>query len=164
MSYTKGRPLCPEEKQLLVSVKHYFDRNKSEFGSSESSAQMTADALGIGLATVHRVMASYRKDPESLNAPPQLRGRPIYSVDVSHQEAIRAYIRQANLVGRHITLETIRGFLQEKSPDESFHVSTLARTLDRWGFEFGKGTRTQHLKEKDSIVVARLHHRTHLFC
>ena len=158
MSYTKGRPLCPEEKKLLVSVKQYFDRNKSEFASSESSAQMTADALGIGLATVNRVMANYRKDPDSLNAPPQLRGRPTYSVDVSHQEAVRAYIRQANLEGRYITLETIRSFLQEKSPSESFHLSTLARTLDRWGFEFGKGTRTQHLKEKDYIVVARQHY------
>lgn len=92
MSCTKGRPLCPEEKKLLVSVKHYFDRNKSEFGSSEPSVLMTADALGIGLATVNRVMASYHKDPDSLNAPPQLRGRPTYSVDVSHQEAIRSYI------------------------------------------------------------------------
>lgn len=158
MSYTKGRPLCPEEKKFLVSVKHYFDRNKAEFGSSESSVQMTADALGIGLATVNRVMATYRKDPDSLHAPPQLRGRPTYSVDVSHQEAIRAYIRQANLEGRHITLESIRSVLQEKSPDESFHLSTLARTLDRWGFEFGKGTRTQHLKEKDYIIVARQHY------
>ncbi len=158
MSYTKGRPLCPEEKKLLVSVKHYFDRNKSEFGSSESSAQMTSDALGIGLATVNRVMANYHKDPDSLNVPSPLRGRPSYSVDVSPQEAIRAYIRQANLEGRHITLDTIRDFLQGKSPDESFHLSTLARTLDRWGFEFGKGTRTQHLKEKDYIVVARQHY------
>jgi transposase len=32
---------------------------------------------------------------------------------------------------------------------------TLSRTLDRWGFEFGKGVRTQHLKEKDYIVAAR---------
>jgi transposase len=158
MSYTKGRPLCPEEKKFLVSVKHYFDRNKSEFGSSEPSVQMTADALGIGLATANRVMANYHKDPDSLNAPPQLRGRPTYSVDVSHQEAIRSYIRQANLEGRHITLETIRGFLQEQPPGESFHLSTLARALDRWGFEFGKGTRTQHLKEKDEIVIARQHY------
>ncbi len=155
MSYTKGRPLCPEEKKLLVSVQHYFDRNKSEFGSSESSAQMTTDALGIGLATVHRVMASYHKDPDSINAPPKLRGRPTYSVDMSHQEAIRDYIRQANLDGRHIRLESIRDMLKERAPDESFHLSTLSRTLDRWGFEFGRGIRTHHLKEKDYIVAAR---------
>ena len=58
--HTQGKPLCPEEKQLLVSVKPYFDRNKTEFGSRESAAQMTANALGIGLATVNQVMA-YQK-------------------------------------------------------------------------------------------------------
>ncbi len=158
MHYTKGKPFSSEGKRLLVSVKQYFDRNKSEFGANESAGQMTADALGVGLATVNRVMASYRKDPDSINVPPQIRGRPTYSVDVSNQEAVRAYVRQANLEGRHITLESIRSFLQEKSPDKSFHLSTLARTLDRWGFEFGKGTRTQHLKEKDYIIVARQHY------
>jgi transposase len=117
---------------------------------------MTADALGIGLATVNRVMASYRKDPDSIKNLPQLRGRPSYSVDVTHQEAVRNYIRNANLEGRHITLESIRSFLNEiSSTEESFHISTLARTLDRWGFEFGKGIRSQYLKEKDHIVLAR---------
>ncbi len=152
---TKGKPLNPEQKQLLVSVKQYFDRNKVEFGSRESAAQMTADALGIGLATVNRVMANYHKNPESIHAPPQFRGRPAYAVNASHQEAVRTYIRNANLEGRHITLESIRELLQENTYRESFHISTLARTLDRWGFEFGKGVRTQHLKEKDYIVLAR---------
>lgn len=155
MPPVRGKPLCPQEKNLLVSVKHYFDRNKSDFGCKESSAQMTADALGLGLATVNRVMAAYRRDPKSLDALPQRRGRPAYSIEASHQEAVRAYIRQANLQGSHITLEDIKQLLAERAPSESFHVSTLARTLDRWGFEFGKGTRTQHLKEKDHVIVAR---------
>jgi len=151
MRYTKGKPLYPEEKELLVSVKHYFDRNKAEFGSSESAAQMAADALSISLTTVNRVMTSYHKDRDSIDILPQKRGRPSYSIDASHQEAVRTYIRKANMDGRYITLESIRDFLQ----DETFHLSTLARTLDRWGFEFGKGTRTQHLKEKDYIIAAR---------
>lgn len=156
MYHIRGKPLSSEEKQLLVSAKQYFDRNKSEFGSLDSATQMTADALGIGLATVNRVMASYRKDPDSIKNSPQLRGRPSYSVDVTHQEAVRSYIRNANLEGRHITLESIRSFLNNiSSTEESFHISTLARTLDRWGFEFGKGIRSQYLKEKDHIVLAR---------
>ena len=155
MPYIKGKPLFPEEKKLLVSVKHYFDRNKSDFGCKESSAQMTADALGLGLATVNRVMANYHRDPDSVNARPQSRGRPAYAIDSSHQEAVRTYIRQANLQGSHLTLEDIKRFLAERSPAESFHLATLARTLDRWGFEFGRGTRTQHLKEKDHVIVAR---------
>ncbi len=127
MAYTKGRPLCPEEKNVLVSVKHDFDRNKSAFGSSESSAQMTAAAFGIGLATVNRVRALYHKDPESLTGPAPLRGRPSYAVDVSHQDALRTYMRQTNLAGRRITLATIRDVLQGASPDESCHLSTRAR-------------------------------------
>lgn len=156
MFRTKGKPLGPGEKQFLVSVKQYFDRNKSEFGSHDSAAQMTADALGVGLATVNRVMASFQKDPDSIKKPPQFRGRPTYSIDISHQEAVRSYIRKANLEGYHINLEYIKKFLEERSSSgESFHISTLARTLDRWGFEFGKGVRTQHLKEKDHVVLAR---------
>ena len=155
MPYIKGKPLCPEEKKLLVSVKHYFDRNKSDFSCKESSAQMTADALGLGLATVNRVMANYHRDPDSVNARSQSRGRPAYAIDISHQEAVRTYIRQANLQGSHLTLEDIKHFLAERSPAESFHLATLARTLDRWGYEFGRGTRTQHLKEKDHVIVAR---------
>lgn len=116
---------------------------------------MTADALGLGLATVNRVMANYHRDPDSVNARPQSRGRPAYAIDISHQEAVRTYIRQANLQGSHLTLEDIKRFLAERSPAESFHLATLARTLDRWGFEFGRGTRTQHLKEKDHVIVAR---------
>lgn len=155
MICTNGSPLKPEIKQVIVALKEYFDRNKSTFTIQDTSPQMVADALGIGLATVNRVMAAYRKDPESIQAPTKIKGRPNYSIDASHEEAVRAYVRQANLEGVHITLEMIRDFLHERSGDESFHIRTLGRTLDRWGFEFGKGTRTQHLKEKDHVIAAR---------
>lgn len=155
MTHPRGKPLTPEEKRLLVSLNQYFERNRFEFRSTDSPAQMTSDALELGLATVYRVMAQYRKDPTCLDALPQMRGRPSYSIESSDQEAVRAYIRQANREGVHMTLETLQAFLESKSPHRTYHLSTLARTLDRWGFEFGRGIRTQHLKEKDYIVSAR---------
>lgn len=155
MLCAKGKPLQPEVKQVIVTLKSYFDRNKSIFKNQDSSTQMVADALGIGLATVDRVMANYRKDPDSIHAPSLMRGRPSYSIDTSHEEVVRAYVRKANIEGSYITLEMIRDFLCERSTREPFHISTLARTLDRWGYEFGKGTRTQHLKEKDHVITAR---------
>ena len=157
MSNPKGKPFSPEEKKQIITLKAYFDRNKSDFGSKDTSVQMVADALEVGLGTVNRIMSSYNKNPDSINELPQPKGRPTHSVSNSEQEIIRAYIRAANLEGLHITLETIRDFLQKekKSDGESFHISTLARTLDRWGFEFGKGVRTQHLKEKDYVIAAR---------
>lgn len=155
MSHTKGKPLSSEVKKFIVSVKQYFDRNKADFGQTELSAQMTADALGIGAATVHRVMADYNKDPSLLDKVTQRRGRPSYSVNASHETAVRSFIREANQQGRYITLNIIRDFLNKRDSDQPFHIATLARTLDRWGFTFGKGTRTQHLKEKDYVIAAR---------
>jgi transposase len=153
MISSRGRPLTPETKKLVVSVKQYFDRNRLK--PLEPSTKRTADALGIGLATVKRVMADYNHDPKLLDDPPKMRGRRIHAVSVSYQEAVRAYIRSANNNGEYITLANIRDFLKENSTEEPFHIATLARTLNRWGFEFGKGTRSQHLKEKDHVIAAR---------
>lgn len=155
MSSAKGKPLLSEEKKLIVALKHYFDRNKKEFNSKDTSVQMVADASGIGTATIFRIMAEFNKDPNSIEPKKILRGRPEFSIDTSQQEIIRSYIRQANMEGAYITLETITDFLQKNNIDTSFHVTTLARTLDRWGFEYGKGVRTQNLKEKDYVIARR---------
>jgi len=153
MESIQGKPLTPEAKKIVVSVKQYFDRNK--FQPSESSVKRTADALGIGQATVKRIMADYGRDPILLDQPAKNRGRPAHAVSVSKQEAVRTFIRSANKKGEYITLATIRSFLKETPGDDSFHIATLARTLNRWGFEFGRGTRSQHLKEKDHVIAAR---------
>ncbi len=153
MISSRGKPLMSEVKKLTVSVKQYFDQIK--ITPAEPSVKRTADALGIGIATVKRIMADYNRDPSLLDEPTKTRGRPVYAVSASHQEAVRSYIRTANIKGQHITLADIQNFLKEEYADESFHKATLARTLARWGFEFGKGTRSQHLKEKDHIVAAR---------
>lgn len=148
-----GKPLTPEIKKIVVSIKHYFDQNNLK--SMEASAKRTADALGIGIASVKRIMADYNRDPKLIDEPLKLRGRPAHTVSNSHQEAVRTYIRAANIRGEHITLSNIKDFLDEDSTAEPFHIATLARALNRWGFEFGKGTRSQHLKEKDHVIAAR---------
>ncbi len=149
----RGKPLTPEIKRLTVSVKQYFDRNK--LTPAEPSVKRTADAIGIGVATVKRIMADYNHDPNLLDKPTKMRGRPVHAVSASYQESVRSYIRAANNKGEHITLADISTFLEKEYADESFHKTTLARTLNRWGFEFGKGTRSQHLKEKDHVIAAR---------
>jgi transposase len=100
-------------------------------------------------------MADYNRDPNLLDKPTKMRGRPVHAVSASHQESVRSYIRTANKKGEHITLANIHAFLEREYSKESFHKTTLARTLNRWGFEFGRGTRSQHLKEKDHVIAAR---------
>lgn len=153
MNSRRGKALTPEAKKLTVSVKHYFDQAQIE--PYKPSVIRTAEAVGIGVATVKRIMADYNRDPRLLEEPAKERGRPDYAVNTSHLEAVRTYIRTANNEGRHVTLANIQNFLKEEYNDESFHKATLARTLNRWGFEFGKGIRSQHLKEKDYVIAAR---------
>ena len=155
MKYTRGKPLEPGEKQAIVSLKSYFDRNKKDFGLTESSTQLTAEALEMGVSTVKRVMADYHKDPQLLYKKPVDKGRPNYAIDCLHEEMVRSFVRKANQNGEYITLSSIAELIKGKEPDISFHQATLARALDRWGFEFGKGTRSQHLKEKDEIIALR---------
>ena len=154
MSSKQGKPLTPEVKRVVVSVKLYFDSIKIK--PKELSVKRTADAVGIGIASVKRIMAAYNKDPKSLDVPTKMRGRPAHLVGETNQEIVRNYVRTANQNGEYITLGGIKEFLIKNSlDDESFHIATLARTLNRWGYEFGKGTRSQHLKEKDYVIVAR---------
>ena len=75
MSSAKGKPLLSEEKKLIVSLKHYFDRNKSEFRSKDTSVQMVADAFCVGTATIFRIMAEYNKDPDSIETKKMLRSQ-----------------------------------------------------------------------------------------
>lgn len=151
----RGKAHTPEVKKVIVSVKNYFDRCKNKNDVSAPSVQRTAEALNIGVATVKRIMADYNRNPDSLKRRPGDRGRKSYAIDASFQEKVRVYVREANRDGAYITLNKIRDFLLENGANETFHIATLGRSLDRWGFEFGKGTRSQHLKEKDHVVAAR---------
>jgi len=108
MISSRGKPLTSEAKKLTVSVKQYFDQVK--ISPTEPSVKRAADALGIGVATVKRIMADYNRDPNLLDEPTKTRGRPVFAVSASHQEAVRSYIRSANIKGQHITLADIQNF------------------------------------------------------
>jgi len=150
-----GSPLTPEYKKAIVCVKNYFDRTKFDAEEqSLSSAERTANALEVGVATVKRVMADYNRNPDLLDKESPQRGHPPRILTDSLQVITRKYVRQANSEGRHMTLEVLSDYLKQDF-DQNFSIRTLGRALDRWGFTFGKGTRSQHLKEKDYVIVAR---------
>lgn len=153
----QGSPLTSEFKRAIVLLKDYFDRTQDDVREQEyPSVERAAHALGVGIATVKRVMADYHRRPEALDrGAAQRRGRPPRAIADSLQTITRDYVRQANREGTHITLEMVAEQLAKEAPDQQFSLRTLGRTLDRWGFTFGKGTRSQHLKEKDQVVAAR---------
>ena len=154
---TQGSPLTPEFKRALVLLKGYFDRTQDDLSEQAcSSVQRTAHALEVGVATVKRVMADYHRNPALIGGAVSLcRGHRPRTLADSLQTITRDYVRQANRAGVPITLEMVADYLKEEGGAANFSVRTLGRALDRWGFTFGKGTRSQHLKEKDPVVAAR---------
>lgn len=152
----QGRALTPDVKRLIVQLKDYFDRTKKDLDEqAEPSVERVANAFDISAASVRRVMADFNRDPDSLNQLPKEKGRPLYTMPDKLQSIAREYIRSANQAGISITQEMLRQHLIEQDSSFEIDIRTLGRALDRWGFTYGKGVRSQHLKEKDHVVVAR---------
>lgn len=153
---TQGRAISTDIKKAIVKIKDYFDRTRlDQYEHKISSVERTANALNLGIATVKRVMADFKRDPDLLEKLPQNKGRPNYAMPDAMQSIVRDYIRAANQEGLFITQEVLRQHLLEYEPSLEIDIRTLGRTLDRWGFTYGKGVRSQHLKEKDYVIAAR---------
>jgi transposase len=152
----QGKALTPEDKKTIVTLKKYFDRTINDLQEHASpSVQKVSNALGFGIATIKRTMADYKRGV-NLDEPEKIfRGRPQRALSDSTQTIVRDYICKANKEGAYITLEMLCQYLEDTVPEQEFSVRTLGRALDRWGFTFGKGIRTQRFKEKDHVVTAR---------
>ncbi len=58
-----GQTINTEVKKLVVSIKHYFDRN--DLNIAKPSVEHTACAAGIGVATVKRIRFRLQSEPKS---------------------------------------------------------------------------------------------------
>ena len=59
---TQGKALTPADKETIVALKKYFDRTKNDLQEQASpSVQRVVNALGVGIATVKRVMADHNR-------------------------------------------------------------------------------------------------------
>ena len=151
----QGKEFTPEMKQLIVNLKAHFDEEK-KIGSSISTKNATgrvAHGLGIGEATVKRIMATHKQGfPSAVEK--KAKGKPPYRMSLNLQPVIREYIRQKNLKGQKISAEQIQNYLVQKHAVE-IPMSTLLRSLNRLGFTYGVGKRRTALKERDYVVIAR---------
>jgi transposase len=154
----QGVEFTPEMRKLIINVKQFFDKNKNvpELLLNKSSTLLTASALGISESTVKIIMAAFNKNGSDglLWSKATHRGRPAFSVEAGIETIVRKFVRDANKNGAQVTIDIISKYLLE-TLDCKIASSTLWRTLVRWGFEFGTGTRSAHLKESERIIIQR---------
>jgi len=153
----QGKEFTQGMKQLVVNLKQFNDierqqnKQKSLWG-----IQQTAKGLGIGEATVRRIMAEYNKNKQRVPIDlPKDRGRPNYLIPNILQPVVRQYIRNQNLKGHHVSIELVRDHLANIRAEYVYPTTTLWRALNRWGFTYGVGKRRSALKERDYVILAR---------
>ncbi|EFK07546.1 conserved hypothetical protein, partial [delta proteobacterium NaphS2] len=103
----QGKQLPAELVETVVRLKNHYDeeRKTGKFVSTKDAAKRTADALGIGIATVKRIMAQYKKDGDEVVVRIKERpGRPPSSMCPIAQPIVRKFIRTENLGGRRVSI------------------------------------------------------------
>lgn len=154
----QGIEFTPEMRRLVVNVKLFLDQHRKDQETfNQASDNLTAKILGISISTVRVIMAAFNKQgDEGLYWSNQdTRGCPSFAVEPGHIEAdVRRFVREANSNGHQVTIERIAKYLTE-AHYSAVAASTLWRALNRWGFEFGAGTRSAHLKESERIIIQR---------
>jgi len=153
----QGKEFTPGMKQLVINLKEFNDIERRESSYKAVWAiEQTAKGLGIGQATVRRIMAEYNKNKQTvLDSEPKTRGKPEYTIPQNLQPVVRQYVRSQNLKGLHVSVDLVRTHLAQTNPDCNFPSTTLWRTLSRWGFTYGTGKRRSALKERDYVILAR---------
>lgn len=157
----RGKELSVEARETVVQLKRYFDNEKQvgSMVSTKDSFGRTAMALGIGVATVKRIISHHKKTgtvltSESRESPGRRPGATCESVQVF----ARDFIRAQNLIGARVSVEKLRLHIKDKYNIE-IDKTTLWRALKRWGFTYGVGRRRNSLKEREYVIHAR---RTYL--
>lgn len=157
MSY-QGKQLTPEIVELIVQLKTHHDeeRKGGQSVSTRNPAGRTAASLRIGIATVKRAMATYRRSGNKVvvRMSPKRPGRPPTGICQNAQPAVRRFIRKQNLDGQRVSVNRVRNHLADEYGVE-LPKTTLWRGLNRWGFTFGQGRRRDSLKEQDRVIRAR---------
>ena len=110
----QGKQFSPEMIEMVVHLKSHFDeeRNSQRFVSTKDPAGRTAAGLGIGAATVKRIMSRYsRSGGQVVVLPAKRPGRPPKRLLENVQPVVRQFIRSENLKGRRVSLDLVGRFL-----------------------------------------------------
>lgn len=153
----QGKEFTSEMAQLVVNLKRGYDAEKraATVVSTANPVKRVANGLGIGEATVKRIMARYNKDgQEIIKRPYKPRGRPEYRVATNLQPIIREYVRSQNLKGQRVGVDKVRNYLIKEYKAE-IPPATLWRCFKRWGFIHGTGKNRSTLKERPYVILAR---------
>ena len=113
----RGRALSIPEKEMVVSVKQYFDKEKELVLKMpkldvNNSAVRTALATNLSQVTVWRIMAEYHRN--NTFTPPAKKGSRSYAVNENVKTICQDIIRSHNIRREHLSLRLLVGILHDE--------------------------------------------------
>lgn len=153
----KGNPITLPEKEMIVQIKHYFDKEKKLYSHIKDltlscSVSRTALATNLSEITIKRIMAEYNKGKQL--SPPSAKGSSPYAIDESVKTICQDIIRSYNIRREHISLRILVGILNDEY-NITVARETLREYLCRWNILHGSVKRHTALRERDYVVIAR---------
>ena len=153
----KGKSITIPEKEIVVHIKHYFDREKKlcyhkKRSSSKSSITLTALATNLSEISVKRIMAEFNNGKQL--SPPAPKGSSPYAIDESIKTICQDVIRSHNIRREYLSLRLLVGILNDKYNIEVAR-ETLRACLYRWEILHGSVLRHTALRERAYVVNAR---------
>lgn len=156
----RGRSLNLPEKEMVVHVKKYFEKelfNKNKIYSTEEAVRLTALATGIAERTVWRIV-SENDNYDSISVPLEKGSKP-YAVDESVKTICQDTIRSYNINRKHLSIRLLVGILNDEY-NITVARETLRRCLFRWKIIHGSVQRYTALRERNYVVRARREYLT----
>jgi transposase len=155
--------LTSNEKKMIVRVHQYFlsIRQRQTQRQDLSLRKEVASVLGIGEATVARVVAEYNGSENEEFSQQTIQGRPKKGLDHNVVELVHKFVMSANVSGSPLSTHTLRQKLEENN-----HILSkwqLLRVLHMLGYYYGRGERRNMLHESLGNVAFRscyLRHRS----
>ncbi|MGR3219428.1 MAG: transposase [Candidatus Anammoxibacter sp.] len=152
----KGNTIITAEKEIVVRIKHYFDKEKKSsrknIYASKSAVSLTSIATNLSEISVKRIMAEFKKRSDF--APPAPKGSSPYAIDESVKTLCQDIIRSHNINREHISLRLLVGILNDIHNIKTAR-ETLRNCLFRWNILHGSVQRHTALRERDYVVNAR---------
>lgn len=153
----KGNAITITEKEMVVNIKLYFDREKKLNPHDlslvrKSSVYLTALATKLSEISIKRIIAEYNKE-KSLS-PPQPKGSNPHAIAEGVKTICQDIIRTHNIHREHLSLRLLVGILNDNHKIEVAR-ETLRAYLYRWDILHGSVQRHTALRERDYVVKAR---------
>lgn len=114
----KGNAITIAEKEMVVNIKLYFDREKKLNPhdislAQKSSVSLTALVTKFSEISIKRIIAEYNKG-KSLS-PPQPKGSNPHAIAEGVKTICQDIIRTHNIHREHLSLRLLVGILNDKS-------------------------------------------------